>query len=470
MSKLREVIEYVRQNSPFYAEQWRDVVLPQEANNDDELLQALPLTEHKAYWEANTYRDSRVLTAHQGDGIIFKTGGTTGSPKVAFYTKQELEDLGYMLATCLTRCGVVYGDRIANLFYAGDLYGSFLLHIYSVHFLSGGAIQVPIAGHVGIPTMVEHITGLQTTVLLGTVTTMCKIADYLLETDGSGRPVRREAAEIAAKHVRLLLFSGEALYPDQIGVLAAAFPVARIRSVVYGSMDSGIVGLAPPPLPDTPPPEPAAKEAPSVAGQDNKRTAVMLQDATDQRVHKVNSEWGVIVQIITEDGRATTTPGEEGSIVVTNTGRRLMPAIRYPSGDRGAWVDHNQGLFRVLGRDRTAVRIGPVSVDFVHLRDLVGAVMGPGRPVAALQLKVGRRDAKDQLTVLVAYRPGSDEEGAVLKRNISVALDEARPMFKGHVEANLICPLEVEFVDSSEIVMSERSGKIVDVIDIRATS
>lgn len=74
MSKLRELIEHVRQNSPFYSEQWRDVVLPQDAD-DDELLRALPVTDHKAYWEANTCRDSRVLTAPQGDGIIFKTGG-----------------------------------------------------------------------------------------------------------------------------------------------------------------------------------------------------------------------------------------------------------------------------------------------------------------------------------------------------------------------------------------------------------
>ncbi|ELQ40556.1 hypothetical protein M0657_010189 [Pyricularia oryzae] len=465
MSKLRELIEHVRQNSPFYSEQWRDVVLPQDAD-DDELLRALPVTDHKAYWEANTCRDSRVLTAPQGDGIIFKTGGTTGNPKVAFYSHQELDALGHMLATCLARCGVGYGDKVANLFYAGDMYGSFLLHIYSVHYLPGGAVQVPIAGHVGIPTMVEHIVGLETSVVLGTVTTMCKIADYLLETDASGRPVRQEAAEVAARHVRLLLFSGEALYPDQMGVLAAAFPGARIRSVVYGSMDSGIVGLAPPQQPDTPPPEPAE----AVGVRDDKATAapLILQDKTDQRVHSVNSEWGVIVQIVTEDGRVTTTAGEEGSIVVTNTGRRLMPAIRYPSGDRGAWVDHAQGLFRVLGRDRTAVRVGPVSVDFVHLRDLVAAIMGPERPVAALQLRVGRCDAKDQLTVLVAYRPESRGEEADLRRSIREALDEARPIFKGHVDADLICPLEVEFVDSGEVVMSERSGKVVDVIDVRA--
>ncbi|KAI6350656.1 hypothetical protein MCOR25_010497 [Pyricularia grisea] len=465
MSQLREFIDYVRQSSPFYAEQWQNVVLPQDAD-DDELLEALPITDHKAYWEANTCHGSRVLTAPQGDGVIFKTGGTTGNPKVSFYTQQELDNLGHMLATCLARCGVGRGDKVANLFYAGDLYGSFLLHIFSVHYLPGGAIQVPIAGHVGISTMVEHIVGLETNVLLTTVTTMSKIADYLLETDDLGRPVRKEVAEVAAKHVRLLLFSGEALYPDQIGVLGAAFPAARIRSLVYGSMDSGIVGLTPPQLPDTPPAEPAS---PSEVEDKEKQLPLMLQDDTDQRVHKLNSEWGLIVQIITDDGRATKTPGEEGSIVVTNTGRRLMPAVRYPSGDRGAWVDHGLGLFRVLGRDRTAVRVGPVSVDFVHLRDLVAATMGSDRPIAALQLKVSRRDAKDLLTVLVAYRPGSAEEETDLKRRICAALDEARPMFKGHVDADLICPLEVKFVDGSEVVMTERSGKVIDVIDSRAT-
>ncbi|KAF6827215.1 amp-dependent synthetase ligase [Colletotrichum musicola] len=421
---LAELLEFVRLNSPYYAKFWASSCSDGEAVS----LESLPLVDHESFWEANTCLNSKVVTSKQKDGIIFKTGGTTNRPKVSFYDQQELHGISTQLAESLSRCGVGEGDVVANLFYAGDLYGSFLLHILSVYHVPGGAVQLPVAGHVGLDSMEHHLAEFAATVVLATVTTMSQLAERALAA-GSTYP-----------HVRLLLFSGEAFYDDQAGLLRAAFPNAEVRSVVYGSMDSGVIGLPP------------RRE----------------HYAGDPRLHQVNSP-NVVVEIVGEDGKVVTTPGEPGSLVVTNVERRLMPIVRYPSGDRAAWVDPALGLFRVLDRDRTAIRLGPVSIDFVDLRRIVATVLGE-RPVGKIQAVVSRRDRKDLLTLGIVYKPATEEEGSQLLKGLREELGTVRPMFREHVEKDLVNELDVNFVKMQELVVNPRSGKVAEVQDIRSTT
>lgn len=325
------------------------------------------------------------------------------------------------------------------------MYGSFLLHILSVFYLPinerVGAVQLPVAGHVTTESMVTHILEFEGTVVLSTVTTMVKMAELLA---GAGWQDKN-----TADSVRLLLFSGEALYNDQVGIMKRAFPNAELRSLVYGTMDCGVIGL--PPLPE-------AKEKFPIA-----------DGLRDPRVHQVNRP-GMIVEIIKEDGSATTDSGTPGSLVVTNLGRRLMPVVRYPSGDRAEWIDSESGIFRVLGRDQTAIRLGPVSIDFTHLREAVSSALGPERHVSGIQAVVGRQNAKDLLTVLIAFQPTSQTEEEELRLGVAEELGKARPMFKGHVELGLVNPLCVSFVKAKELTVNERSGKSINVVDKRLTS
>ncbi|KAK6225186.1 AMP-dependent synthetase/ligase [Colletotrichum tabaci] len=424
-TSLTDLLEFVRLNSPYYAKSWKACWA--EKDQPVVSLRDLPVVDHESFWEANTCLNSKVITSKQKDGIVFKTGGTTAHPKVSFYSQKEFHSISLQLAESLARCGVGEGDMVANLFYAGDLYGSFLLHILSVYHLPSGAIQLPVAGHVSVESMERQIVEFEATVILGTVTTMSQISERIL---GAGK---------THPYVRLLLFSGEAFYDDQAGLLKAAFPNATIRSLVYGSMDSGVIGLPP-----------AAEHY-----------------TGDPRLHQVNDP-NIIVEIVNEDGEVTNVPGEEGSLVVTNVERRLMPIIRYPSGDRAAWVDPSLGLFRVLDRDRTAIRLGPVSIDFVHLRKVVSTVLGD-RPVGRLQAVVTREDRKDLLTVNIAYTPAAEEE-ARLQAELKEELGTVRPMFREHVEKNLINPLQVRFLSMQELAVNPRTGKIVEVLDLRSTT
>lgn len=65
-------LEFVKGNSPFYKEFWNTIPSASASGNT---LERLPLTDHAAYWQANTCLNSKVVTSEQQDGIIFKTGG-----------------------------------------------------------------------------------------------------------------------------------------------------------------------------------------------------------------------------------------------------------------------------------------------------------------------------------------------------------------------------------------------------------
>lgn len=74
-------LDFVKGNSPFYKEFWNTIPSASASGNT---LERLPLTDHAAYWQANTCLNSSVVTSEQQDGIIFKTGGTQArSPYIA---------------------------------------------------------------------------------------------------------------------------------------------------------------------------------------------------------------------------------------------------------------------------------------------------------------------------------------------------------------------------------------------------
>lgn len=117
---LREHLRFVKTASPFYAQLYDNVKI---SNNTT--LASLPVTPHAAYWAANTTRDNTVRTGPLVDGIVFKTGGTTSKPKATAYSHSELLGTSTLLGQGLVAAGLRPGDRIANLFYAGEMYGSF---------------------------------------------------------------------------------------------------------------------------------------------------------------------------------------------------------------------------------------------------------------------------------------------------------------------------------------------------------
>lgn len=284
------------------------------------------------------------------------------------------------------------------------------------------AIQVPIGGF-SAPDSMEHlIEECNVNVLLSTPTTLVKLANFC-------RPRTKTFPKI-----HLIMFSGEPLFPDQELLLHPVFPNAKFRSCIYGSIDAGVV----------------AKPA----------------DDTDPRVHQLLP--GIIAEISTdaEELEFTQEYGVEGSLVVTNLMRRLMPVVRYPIGDRAEWVDYKAGIFRLLGRDNHSLRLGPVSIDVRDIRRIVATAL-PDTTVTALQAVLLRKGTKDLLQCRVDASP-VDRKAA--EHLIKERLYKERPMLAEHVRSGHIAEPEILFMSISEMQMNSVTGKLPEGLDLRYTN
>ncbi|MEV5982122.1 phenylacetate--CoA ligase family protein [Streptomyces sp. NPDC052114] len=415
---LTELIRFVRRQSPFYADLYAGV-----PENVTELTQ-LPVVPQAEFWRANTPRDNRLLTGPLDEAVIFKSGGTTGSPKFSFYTREEWREFTGAFGAGLLESGLRPGHRVADLFYAGELYASFTFVLDSLHRSPVSNVRLPIGGAAPLESTVHTLEQFDVEVVAGTPTTLCALADHLV---AAGRQLPR---------VELLLFGGESLYPDQEPLLAQAFPNARPRSVGYASVDAGLLGCAVP--------------------------------GADPRVHRAFTPYATVEILCEESGEPITEAGVPGKVVVSDLRRRLMPVLRYPAGDRAEWTGTGPGHFRILGRSQEGVRVGPVSLYTEDVQDLVRGADVAGR-VTGVQLVVRHWDGRDGLRLRLASDgdpAGRDDLAEAIRKQLLAD----RASFGDAVDAGHIHPLSVEWVRHGVLAVNSRSGKLIRVVDERMES
>jgi phenylacetate-coenzyme A ligase PaaK-like adenylate-forming protein len=413
--QLTELVRFVRRNSPYYRELYADV-----GDRGPVRLEDLPIIDHPGFWAANTPQDNQVLTDSQVDGCVFRTGGTTSAPKLTVYTRTELHAMSRLQGDGYAAAGLRTGDRVANLFYAGEMYASFLFNVLCLQETSVPVVHLPIAGSPSPEVTADLLAEHDATVVLSTPTTLSRVASVLTNR---GTPLPA---------VHLFLFGGEAFYEDQRALIAEAFPNGAVRSLGYASVDAGVL-------------------------------AAPVQDEPDARVHRVHRVQKLVEIVDADTGEVIREPRRPGRLLATDLVRRLMPLIRYPVGDLAEWVDHADGRFRLLGRSEEGARVGPVTVYLEDLRAVVGELAGDQR-IAGIQAVQRRRAAKDELVLRVAGRIDASD---ALAKAISTRFEELRPMFAEHVHTGLIHALAVEFVPVEDLEVNERSGKIVRLVDER---
>lgn len=418
---LAALIRFVRERSPYYRELYRD--LPKEI----ETLDKLPLVEPCRFWEANSYVNNQLLTGPIQDGLILRSGGTTGKPKFSVFSRDEWNVFTQTFAQKLAHSGLVAGDRVANLFYVGELYGSFIFTHKVLEECPVKTLQLPIAGTAPLPEAIALIKEYEATVLAGLPTTLMTLVEKMGEES------------FGKTKVRLLLFAGEPLQKDQRARLLQAFPGAEIRSIGYASNDAGALGYTDPSC--------APNE---FRCYDGYAIYEIFDEATGQ--------------VITE-------PGREGIAVITNLKRSLMPVIRYPVGDRAMWVEP-QGTpdrkYLLLGRSEETARIASLSVGFDEIQSLLGKYLAELGSFQ-FQLVMVHYEGHDGLVIRIASSKATDSMSqAMCEKQILSHLHELKPILRRFVEDRKIHPTQIEWREPGGLETNSRTGKLRRVIDQRA--
>lgn len=392
---MKAFLEFINSNSSYYKNLWAGSELD---------INTLPIASQDEFWDANTWENNSLLTGAPSDGVVFKSGGTTGRPKFSFFTKSEWEEFTNIFGRSMASV-VKDGDRVGNLFYAGELYASFLFIEKSLEYCPANAITFPIAGATKLEEMINLVRVYGINVLAGVPTTFLSLAQELVE---KGETLKLDR----------ILYGGETLFDDQKPLLIKAFENPQIESVGYASVDAGHLGGSAPEL--------------------------------GPRIHKVLS--GTIMQIVDDNGELITEPGIAGRLLMTNLTRKLMPIIRYPVGDMARWHKHGES-FEILGRADEGARIGPVTVN----RDDIASVISKLSDQISFQLVINRFEGKDQL--VVQYQGQLDEALAL------TTLLKERKMLADSIEKGLVAV--PRFVATNQLERNPRTGKLKFVIDKR---
>lgn len=416
---LKRIIANAKTLSPFYKNLYKEI-----SNDGNWSLEDLPLVEQHSFWQANKIKGNQLLTDGLSEGVVFKSGGTTGDPKFSAYTKLEWETMTGTFGTHFGENGLENGDRVANLFYVGQLYASFIFLSDTIERCPVDVTIFPISGSAPAEFIVNTLKDFDINVVLCVPTTIMTLADYI------------RANNIEGLHLEKIYFGGESMYDDQRQHLKEVFPGVKIRSVGYASVDAGLLGFA--------------------------------DDSCDYNEHRQFDQHHIIEIIDEETGKVIHQPGVKGKIYSTNLSRLLMPIIRYPVGDNGYWVEEENcknRKFKILGRSQEGARIGPVTF---YLEDLLHILkeFQSDFSYSNTQMIIRHFDHKDGLTIKIAVQE-KPENAAMLAQKITEAIYKERHMFEEEIARHKIHPIQIEWCHSDELEINSRTGKLLQIIDER---
>lgn len=400
---LEDVVRKAAMNSPYYKDLYKDI------NPNEFRLEDLPIVDQTEFWHHNTFEDNQLLTGSIEDGIVFKSGGTTGNPKFSIFTKEEWETFTRLFGEGMDHCCIKKGDRVGNLFYSGDLYASFLFITKSIENAKTPISQFPMTGAMELQDIIHTVEEYKVNVLAGVPTTFISMAEILIE-EGKTLPLER------------VLYGGEALYPEQEQILKKVFPRAEFKSIGYASVDGGHLGY--------------------------------IDNECAHGEHKVFD--GSLMEIVDDFNKPIHELNKTGKLVFTNLARLLMPIIRYPVGDLAQWVGPNK--FLLLGRSDEGARIGPVTVNRDDLVEVFRS-LGVFDKITNFQMLITREDTKDSLKINYT----STEE----LKNLVEGFYLERKMYKEAVDLGHVNNIEFMKVHEDDLEHNARTGKLRLVIDRR---
>ena len=153
--------------------------------------------------------------------------------------------------------------------------------------------------------------------------------------------------------------------------------------------------------------------------------------------------------------------GDVGEITVTCLRRRLMPLIRYRTGDLGRWVDSKAWTFELKGRIGDRIRIGTADVYPADVARTLDQLDGVGH---IFQLIITKQGPKDHLHVKVER---SSRGGKVSAEKVKEALLENLGELEEAFREGWLGGLEVELMSQGSLEGVTRTGKIKAVVDLR---
>lgn len=423
---IHEIFDFSKKFSPFYRLFYKNKQLK---NWND--FYALPLIDKNHLYKNTPPRKNRLLTGPLSENYIFSSGGTTGDPKYGFYRYEEFEKVADILTYTYLTAGIRCTDVVANLFVAGNLWASFMAVNAALEKI--GCVTMPVSGNSDMGLIANFLSSFKANAILGLPSIVLNLANYV------------EVNKIKNIKIEKILYGGEHFTVEAKKYLKKILGAKTIRSAGYASVDAGPIGF-------------------------------QCECAKDT-IHHVFSEY-VYLQIVDPKSSKPLPAGQIGEIVVTLLKRKLMPLIKYRTGDLGRIVSgvcacaREDTQFELLGRCDDIIRVGTVSVYPAEFEENFSAFPELSH---IYQIVAQTKDGKDALILRIESKSVGANGVRPLKNNLSLqhkikrAILKADPELAEAVREKWLGDFAVEVLPPNAIPRTGAGGrgKVRRVVDKR---
>ncbi len=281
--RLCDIVEYARENVPFYREALAESGLPPGEIDGIEDCSRLPFTTKEDF--RTEYPDG--LFAVEWDAVkrIHASSGTTGKPKIVSYTDRDLGVWRSVMARSLAAAGVTEGDVVQNAYGYGLFTGGLGFHDGCEEL---GATVVPVGGG-NTARQIELLTDLGSDVLACTPSYCLYLAEEM----------ERRSIDPHELPLSTVVIGAEPFTDPMREEIEAALGVTAVD--VYGL--SEIIG-----------------------------PGVSIECAAVQEgLHVWEDHF--YPEIIDPDTGELLPEGEQGELVLTTLTKEALPVLRYRTGD-----------------------------------------------------------------------------------------------------------------------------------------
>ncbi|MEA5115809.1 MAG: aldehyde dehydrogenase family protein [Geobacteraceae bacterium] len=419
LARLNRVLHVARMKSPFYRDR-----LPLQPLAGLAELSAIPVLEQGDFRSHLPPYGEGLLTGQLGNSISFSSGGTSGKPKFVYRTMAETRRNARGMAKSMALNLIGEGDIVANLFFAGNMWASFVSVNMALEEI--GAHVLPIGGHVPMENIISFLRSFKVDAALSIPSVLVGIAQYV------------EKHGITDLSIRKIGYGGEHMPEATRRYVASVLNTELIRSASYAINDTGVAGY----------------QCAHCTGS----------------VHHVNEDLHIL-EIVDPETRRPLLPGEAGDIVLTNIDRTLMPVIRYNVGDRGRMVEggcpcgRTTRRFELLGRSDEVVVIGADNVSIDAIAACVEQVPGLSQYFA---IYGKTKNGMDLLAVRVeSLEQLAETEKSALSGKLVETILREKPVIAANFVSGVIARPEVTVLAPGELPRNPRTGKIKRVVEER---
>ena len=409
--KLREMIERIYYNVPFYRRKLQELnILPEDIEGIDDLAR-LPFTTKEDLRDNYPYN---LFAVPMSEIIrIHASSGTTGKPTVVGYTRRDIAHWSVVVAWILTRAGVERDDYIHVAYGYGLFTGGLGIHYGSEKV---GATVIPISAG-NTKKQLQLMEDLGSTVLACTPSYALYLAETIDELN-----IERDRLKL-----RIGIFGAEPWTDSMRKKVEERLNIKAID--IYGL--SEIIG-------------------PGVASECEYQEGLHI------------NEDHFIPEIIDPETLEVLPPGERGELVFTTVTKEGLPLLRYRTGDLSRLIYEKcrcgRTLVRMekcLGRSDDMLIIRGVNI-FPSQIESILLEMGETEP--HYRLVVDRENNLDILEVQV-------EVGDQFFSDEIKKLEQLTAKIRRNIESTLGISVKVKLVEPKTFERYE--GKTLRVIDRR---